>query len=156
MKKYYLILSFLFFAISCKENSTIIKTDDYLVFGHFYGECLGEQCIEIFRLANSKLYEDTLDNYPSYSGFYKGNFVSLSSVKYNSVKDLWDYFPNELLAEKDTVFGCPDCRDQGGLYIEYSRGSSHRFMLFDNDTNKIPQKYHTFLNNVKAKIKLLQ
>lgn len=156
MKKYILILSILLFSFSCKENENIIKPDDYFVFGHFYGECYGEQCIEIFRLENSKLLEDTLDKYPSYTKFYKGSFVSLSSEKFNSVKDLWDYFPEELLYEKDTVFGCPDCRDQGGLYIEYSEGNSHKFWLFDQDTSQVPHKYHIFLNAVKAKIKLLQ
>jgi len=38
---------------------------------------MGEQCVEIFRLEQDKLFEDTKDEYPKSNIFYSGNFVSI-------------------------------------------------------------------------------
>ena len=76
--------------------------------------CMGEQCVEIFRLEKDKLFEDTKDLYPSRIDFYDGNYVQLSKQKFNDSKDLTNYFPTELLNETDTVIGQPDAGDWGG------------------------------------------
>ncbi len=73
------------------------------MFGSFYGMCAGEQCIEIFRLEEGKLLEDTTDKYPERDNFYAGKFIQLSAQKYNDTKDLIDYFPKDLLNETTTV-----------------------------------------------------
>ena len=49
-------------------------TTDYIVFGHFYGECVGEQCVEIFKLTKDQLSEDSNDTYPGSDHGYSGNF----------------------------------------------------------------------------------
>lgn len=37
--------------IGCERDAEPKFSDNgYLIFGHFYGECLGEGCVEIFRL----------------------------------------------------------------------------------------------------------
>lgn len=48
-----------------KEDDIKLSDSDYLIFGHFYGECVGEACVEILRLEESKLLGDTKDNYPT-------------------------------------------------------------------------------------------
>jgi hypothetical protein len=60
------------FLISCKKDNAAIPPSDYLIFGHFYGECSGERCIEIFKLEKDKLFEDKADQYPNYDAFYEG------------------------------------------------------------------------------------
>lgn len=71
----------IFLFTSCdngSNNGLSLSDSDYIIFGHFYGECGGETCIEIFRLEKDKLFEDINDNYPNSQNFYDGNYVQLS------------------------------------------------------------------------------
>ena len=137
----------------CKkgDNSVHISKMDYIIFGHFYGECLGEGCIETFKLTDVKLYEDTLDTYNGENL----EFVELSSEKFEQVKDIIDYFPTKLLYEKDTRFGCPDCRDQGGVFIQYSENGTIQSWRIDTDKDEIPEYLHSFVDKVTEKIWLI-
>jgi hypothetical protein len=82
---------------SCEKDANLeLSTSDYLIFGHFYGKCLGEKCIEIFKLENEKLFEDTKGQYPNSGEFYEGIWVQLSQQKFNDTKDLTKYFPTDL------------------------------------------------------------
>ena len=56
-------LTFLVFCSCNKDDEIELNQTVFLVFGHFYGECIGEECVEIFKLTTNKLYEDTNDNY---------------------------------------------------------------------------------------------
>lgn len=50
MKLYILTTAFFatFFLISCKKDNEVnLSKTDYIIFGHFYGECIGEQCVKI-------------------------------------------------------------------------------------------------------------
>ena len=79
MKQLIFALCSLLIAISsCKKDNLILSTSDYLIFGHFYGECSGEKYIEIFRLEQNQLFEDTKDIYPNSTSFYNGNCILLS------------------------------------------------------------------------------
>jgi hypothetical protein len=124
---------------SCDEEDKIdLSSEDFLVFGHFYGECLGESCVEIYKLEDDKLLEDILDNYPGQQDFYTGNFVHLEEDKYLLVNDLMDYFPDDLLDEEKITHGCPDCADQGGLYIEYNSNEIHKYWILDQSKSEVP------------------
>ena len=123
---------------------------DYIIFGHFYGMCFGETCVEIYKIENENLYEDTADHYPSGNASYDGIYVPLSSAKYELVKDLENYVPGQLLNENDTIIGIPDAYDQGGYYLELKASGSTRFWLIDSDTGNTPNYLHAFtdtLNN---------
>jgi hypothetical protein len=141
---------------SCQDETITISAPDYLVFGHYYGECIGEQCVEIFRLEQDKLYEDKMDAYPYSNGFYIGSYILLSQEKFNKVKDLTGFFPADLLTEQDTVIGQPDAGDWGGLYIEYNIDGVRKFWLIDQMKSNVPAKYHEFIDKVNEKISLLQ
>jgi hypothetical protein len=146
-----------FLLASCEKDDSIKLSDsDYIVFGHFYGECMGEQCVEIFRLEKDKLFEDTKDQYPNRNDFYVGNFVQLSQQKFNDTKDLTNYFPTDLLNETDTVIGQPDAGDWGGLYVEYYFNGVRKFWLLDQMKSNIPTKYHNFIDKINEKITQLQ
>ena len=108
MKKYISIMVSLtvFMLTSCEKDDNLeLSTSDYIIFGHFYGKCVGEQCIEIFRLENEKLFEDTKDQYPNSGEFYGGIWVQLSQQKFNDTKNLTKYFPTDLLKETETIIG---------------------------------------------------
>ena len=121
MKHYHflsLVILILFSACSKDDDNADcenpIQNSDTLIFGHFYGECIGEDCIQTYKLSDGQLFEDTLD---SYAGSGPSDFILLPQEDYDLVSDLMDFFPNELLSLADSTFGCPDCADQGGLFI---------------------------------------
>jgi hypothetical protein len=147
----------LFLFTACENDNTVkLSTSDYIIFGHFYGECVGEQCVEIFRLEENKLFEDTKDQYPKSGSFYDGKYIPLSQRKFKETQDLLTYFPIVLLDEADIVVGNPDATDGGGLYIEYNYNGVRKFWLLDNMKNKVPTKYHNFIDKVNEKIRQLQ
>jgi len=149
-----------FFFSSCKKepikNSNPNFESGYLVFGHFYGLCGGEKCIEIYRLENNQLFEDTADKYPITGTLYNGNFVLLSQQKYNLSKDLINYFPPELLAETKNTIGQPDEADGGGIYIEIKVNGVKKFYIIDQVKNNVPAIYHGFIEKINEKIELIQ
>ena len=139
---------------SCSECDTI--NSDYIVFGHFYGLCWGEGCIEIFKIEDSRLYEDTKDEYPGRDDFYQGQFdTKLSDEKFQLVKDLESYFPEGLLDETVTVLGHPDEADGGGIYFEIRRGATHRFWFLDQMDYTMPAVYNEFVDRINEKITLI-
>ena len=142
---------------ACHKTEPLVESSsfEHLLFGHFYGECLGDECIELFRLETEKLFEDDLDQYPHRDKAYQGNYVELSTEKFNQVKDLKDHFTLALLAEDRIIFGCPDCADQGGLYLEYGVEGQSAFWILDNNQAEIPNYLHGFVDKVHEKITLI-
>ena len=132
-------------------NKGIIQKNDYLIFGHYYGECLGETCVETFKLIDGKLLEDQNDNYAPQNF----DFVELSDSKYQEVNDIIDFLPDSLLIMNDATFGCPDCHDQGGLFIRYfNDGDLHTWQV-DQQKSAVPTYLHEFVDKVNEKITLI-
>ena len=150
-----IFLSLLIFS-SCKKDIEVNLEEDYLVFGHFFGFCTGEACIEIFKLENAGLFEDNSDNYPAYQHAYVGSFNALPGEKYQSVKHLLHYFPIQLLEEKQTILGDPDTRNEGGFYVEVKVNGQKHFWLIDQNLTTIPSYLHSFLEELKTAIEILQ
>jgi hypothetical protein len=144
-------------SVSCNKNS--VKPDaseaDYIVFGHFYGFCMGEECIEIFKLTNTGLYEDTSDTYPRWDRYYEGNYVQLDQEKFELVKSLGDHIPEELIQSQDTVFGSPDAADGGGVYFAIKSGEQSRFWVIDQVDNNIPEYLKSFKTKINESIHLI-
>jgi hypothetical protein len=140
--------------VSCSKSDNN-SASDYLIFGHFYGECEGEWCVEIFKIDDSNLYEDSNDIYPNGSNFYNANFTKLSEAKFQEVKDLENFFPEELLSEPEKVIGMPDAGDWGGLYIEYNFDGVRNFWLLDQMKINTPIYLHPFIDKVNEKIGLI-
>lgn len=152
-----LISSFVFFSMqSCSKEDFNGSSTDYLIFGHFYGECMGESCIEIFKLEKDRILEDTRDIYPGSHQFYDGKYVQLAPQKFNQTKDLIIDFPEDLIKENNRVIGQPDAGDWGGLYIEYNFEGTRKFWLLDQMKSNVPDKYHRFIDEVNEKIAVLQ
>ncbi len=152
MKTYSFLFLFSFIFLGCSsEDETKPNNDDYLIFGHFYGFCVGENCIEIFKLTNNTLYEDSNDNY----SINPLNFEPLESTKFELVKDLMLYFPEKLLTENEDIIGCPDCADGGGLYIEYSKNGIVKHWKIDQMKMNVPTYLHAFMDMLNEKIALI-
>lgn len=155
MKKILLVLLVSGILFSCwkkKDDDNItINDNDYLVFGHFYGECMGEECVETFKLTSSKLYEDILDDYSGQNL----EFVELTNELFLQVNDLETFFPEQLLDETESVIGCPDCADGGGLYVLYSDNGNLRSWRIDKFQENVPTYLHSFMNKINEKIALI-
>jgi hypothetical protein len=147
-----LILALLFFSSCEKDRDKVIIDTDYLIFGHFYGMCQGELCVETYKLTDLKLFEDENDNYYGSEVF---NFRELDHAKFELVKDLADYFPPELLNDTNKTFGCPDCADQGGLLVKLAQNGNVKSWRIDQSKNAVPAYLHAFMDSVNVKIALL-
>jgi len=139
-----------------KDEDVVLTTQDYLVFGHFYGQCTGETCIEMFKIENNHLYEDTVDAYPASDTAYEGNYIIRSDTKYEQVKDLVNHLPARLLEENSIVIGQPDAGDWGGIYIEVRKKGQRKFYLIDKMEENIPTYLQPFINEVEASIAKLE
>ncbi len=151
--RFFLLFALAILLTACFEEDTAdLPVEDYLIFGHFYGECMGETCIETYKLTESALYEDTRDVYGISSSF---DFVEMGHDKFLEVNDLPDYFPEELLHTDTATFGCPDCVDQGGLLIVLYEDDQRRVWKIDMVKEQVPAYLHEFMDRVKEKIAIL-
>ena len=107
--------------------------------------------METFKLTNTTLYEDTLDDYAG----RERNFVALDNSTFLLVKDLADQFPTQLLATTEEFIGCPDCADGGGIFIQYVRDDQVRTWRIDQVKSNIPTFLHPFVDEVNEKIGLI-
>jgi hypothetical protein len=157
LKYYLLILSILFVITTCKKDEEPAGQVEYIVFGHFYGMCIGEQCIEIFKLDCCHIYEDTNDIYPDHVNAYVASYVELDPKERDSVNFLINRIPNSLLSINEKVIGTPDVVDQGGLYFEIKhKDQPVRYWFIDQNKSNVPASLHTFIDDINTAIKRLQ
>ncbi|MBK8392761.1 MAG: hypothetical protein IPL23_27345 [Saprospiraceae bacterium] len=141
--------------VRCKDDDDLNPDTDYLIFGHFYGECVGEGCIEIFKLNGHDLFEDKNDRYPNFDDFYKGSYKRLPKKKFESVNGLIESFPQKLLNEEKNVIGSPDAGDWGGYYVEYNFNDIRKFWCIDKAKGNISSEYYDFLDKLEENIRQL-
>ena len=149
MKNIFLFLIVIGTFTSCNKDK--INEQDFLIFGHFYGMCVGEGCVETYKLSDVNLYEDIVDDYSGQNL----DFVELDSEYFELVNDLPDYLPTQLLNDIDTVFGCPDCTDGGGLFIQHSVNGVIKSWRIDQVQNNVPSYLHDFIDQVNERIVLI-
>jgi hypothetical protein len=140
-----------------EENNNPVGGDEFFVFGHFYGECGGEGCVEIFKLEDGKLFEDTLDQYPNSTAPYVGAWIELPAAKYQDVKDIIEEIPAALYAESEVVLGQPDGGDWGGIYVQTIDPATNtaRFWLLDKMETNMEAVYNEFVNEIEQRIELI-
>ena len=152
MKHFLVFLLMLCSLLNCTAtDNTEINKNDYIIFGHFHGKCVGKSCIENYKLTSDTLYEDLKNDY-SHTEY---EFVALNNDTFNQVKNLLDFFPSKLLNEKESVLGCPDCADQGGIYIELSKEGVVKSWRIDSQKEAVPSYLHNFMDKVNEKIVLI-
>ena len=87
MKKIIFSILTISFLCSCEmtmDNGKIanlnenLTTNSYLIFGAYHGECLGEDCVEIYKIENNELFK--AEDNSSKPKLLNLPFVTLSSV----------------------------------------------------------------------------
>ena len=144
------------FLMACDKSDSARPNDlEYIGFGTFYGYCIGETCIELFRLEADKLWENISDPYPQSGQPVTGEYVELSAAQFERVKDLISPPSAALLAVSDSVIGMPDYTDGGGVYLEYKSGTTHRFWLIDNWLMNVPEAHHELVGRIHEAVALI-
>jgi hypothetical protein len=136
-----LFIAFSFFA--CDDDTStpdVVKSgcplfdgkEDYLVFGTYRGFCAGD-CVSLFKITTNELFADNMTG--RFDKPLSFNASALSSDKYAIAAALCAKFPLESTNAIDVTLGCPDCHDQGVVYVELKRGSVIRTWKIDPDDN---------------------
>ena len=149
-----LSLIFLLF-IGCNKDEPINSQEDILFFGNFFGFCQGESCIEIYKLENGVLYEDSEDQYPSPQG-NAYNWIARQDEDFQLAEPLIDDFPNQLFDEVDQVIGMPDAGDWGGVYVTLERDGTRSIWLIDYVDQNIPTYLHEYTAEIKRIVEVLK
>ncbi len=138
-------------ACNSDDNGVVLNDQNFLIFGHFFGECGGEKCIETYKLTSNALFEDTLDDF----SLENRDFVALNDTLFEQVQDLPTFFPIPLLNQSETIIGCPDCADGGGLFVLLSRNGNERSWRIDLAKENVPDYLHGFIDKINEKIALI-
>lgn len=147
-------LPFLILISGCQESDEPLPPD--FLFGHYYGMCLGEQCVELFRIQGQQLYENTEDNYPNMAQQWKGTaWKELPSTAYEQVTHLQAVIPDELFAQPNGVIGQPDAGDWGGIYIQTQGNGQLRWWYLDLNEENLPESLHKYVQTVEEAIQEL-
>lgn len=154
MKNFILLLLIVFVLFSCKKDEDPPGNFDYLMFGHFYGLCAGEECIEIYRITDDKLFEANQDIYPG-DDFFSGTLVGLPDSLFEQINSMNLTVPQELLDISESVIGIPDAYDQGGYYIEIFSDNTFRQWRIDTNYEAVPSGIHDFLDDIQEAIEII-
>lgn len=144
------------FFLSCNDALTIDPQEDYIVFGHFDAYCYGEACVDFYKLTADMVLESNVDQY-SEDGFYLfDDYYALSQDKFDLVKDLGEFVPQELWLETATHIGQAEISDVGSLYFEIKNETGHRYWVFENGDFEMPEVYSVFMAKIEEKTSLLK
>lgn len=116
--------------------------------------CIGWLKFSVFGGINHPahpLYEVTQHDYAGENL----EFIVLDKELFDQEKDIRRAFPQQLIEEKETVIGCPDCADGGGLFIQYAKNGKVHSWRIDQNKGNVPSYLHAFMDQVNAKIELL-
>jgi hypothetical protein len=108
-----------------------------IVFGRFCGRCLSGKCAPMYKLDINKK-ELWLDNSNHYSEGVPLVFnEKLGEKQYRIAAQLPTKISDALLKSNEKRFGCPNCADQCGFYLEVtSPGKKHSYEI-DTDTRAL-------------------
>lgn len=131
MKKALYLLPLLMLSLcACNDIETPNKDADYVIFGRYAGFCQGD-CFSVFRVNSTNLVEDETSEYFTGDNYQFQPGRVLSDTHYGLAKLLLTKIPAELLLTDKTIFGCPDCADQGGFYLSFSIGGEVKSIRLD-------------------------
>lgn len=156
MKNYNWLMVMVFISfLSCEKNRECCVMPNQFtefIFGTYYGECMGEACIETFKLEDERLFEDKNDNYAGPFP-YAGDWELLSDKLYEKVRYLPNAFPHALYDETKTTIGMPDAGDWGGIYVEVETVEGNRFHWnIDTMEDNLPEYLHEFATAVQEAV----
>ena len=138
---------------SCRDCEVSDQSGDFIVFGHFDSYCSGNECVEFFKLDPDRLLELRRDDYSIGRPF--GFYNVLSFQKFEQVKDLDNFIPQELLNSPTNHIGVADVSDLGVIYFEIKNDAIHQYWELERGDFNMPLVYSNFMEKVEEKIGLI-
>ena len=132
---------------SCKKEQQkgLPPGTDSFSFGFAAGFCVGD-CTRFYEVTGSKIFPDDMGLLIRPLKF---KTMPLDNNKYLFSKPLLENFPAYLLNNPNSTIGCPDCSDQGALYIEIKQGAVTTFWNIDTNENTQPEEIRTYMSQLR-------
>jgi hypothetical protein len=143
------LLVFSTLIVSCDKDTVFPDTYEYFTFGEYYCECTGT-CGVVYQIKDDAVFP-SIDSTCTPSQHEFGTSPLISS-KYEIANALIDEFPEELLNSDENTYGCPDCADQGGYYIELKSSKITRSWRIDRDIDELPGFLKTYAQTIESTI----
>lgn len=159
---YQLIVFVYFFAAACgpkvqqsvvPENPATVTPKEgelqSVIFGRYCGHCRS-RCATMYELRvsgnSSSLFMDTTDSFKNNYNTPTVTTPVSDSKKIDLAKNLASKIPAVLLhsAKTNERFGCPDCADQCGFYVELRQGGVTRQFYIDTRYSELEQPVRDF------------
>jgi hypothetical protein len=150
MKKFLSVIFIISLFISCAKQSSSPAAENSFVFGIYYGICY-DDCADLYKIKDNSLYHD-MNTTSLYLSPLIFSTTAMPNNKYLIAKPVQDSFPAYIENSTDTSFGCPDCHDQGMIYIEKTTNSIKKSWTIDTDEPAIPVEIRNYVQQVKAVI----
>lgn len=110
--------------IRCKPNK--------VTFGYYAGECIGN-CGTLYQVGRQGVFIDTTTLWAANKdpALLKIKPQRVLLRKDGAYDDLKLSIPLLMLLDTRDHFGCPDCMDQGGYYLEYTLWERSQYFFID-------------------------
>lgn len=132
----------------CAEK--VIPDANGFVFGSWYGFCI-ENCIHVYKLENGKLYPDDMSTRHQ-SEEITFEKTPLDEKWAKKAQELYELFPAYLSKNPNLTIGCPDCHDQGVLYLAFEENEKSIEWKIDPVENNYPPEIKVFIDEMKELI----
>ncbi len=142
-----LLISFIILFSACKKHDSNGFNPEYFQFGNGGGFCLN--CNHYYLIENGKLYADSMCTTTFLS-------TPMSNDKYILAKTLVNDFPKYLLDNPNQTYGCPNCHDQGKVYIECKINGTVEKWNIDPDTANQPSAIKSYIQQMNTVIEQLR
>jgi hypothetical protein len=142
---------YLLLTASCRTGYEVAPPieEEYFAFGKAYGEC-GGNCATFFAVKNGKAYADDMNYFYRNGEDLVFSPNPLSANKYLKIKELANSMPTYLTSHSNQTFGCPDCRDQGLIYIEKRLNGQKAHWMIDPDKDKQPVEIQNYIDKIST------
>lgn len=150
MNRFFLVFIFiLLMQASCSKPSTGIPhgEEEYFVIGRAAGRCAGD-CATFYSLKNGTAYADDMTYFHRTENELSFDAKALPDNKSKKLKELSGKIPQYLKDHTNQTFGCPDCRDQGLIYIETKINGVKKHWMLDTDTRELPAEIRSYAEDV--------
>ncbi len=148
---FYLLTGVLLF--SCKTTPTPSVSVDYFIFGSAHCHCLNH-CATLYKYTPAMLVKGAGESCQPADYTYNGRTLGAGAIA--KAEKLLLAVPAELYAAQDTVFGCPDCADQGTFYVEVKKDGAVMSWRIDTNESDLPAFLKPFHQKIKETLEALR
>jgi hypothetical protein len=140
----------LFLIGGCQKHDAAVQ--ESFAFGQYGNFCL-TSCGKYYGIYNGELYPDSSQK--KIGGPLTAGPVPLDHSKYLLAKPLEDTLPKYFLDHPNQTFGCPNCVDQGGYYIEIVNNGNRTYWYIDTSIPSLPVEIRDYVTTLAATIRQL-